>query len=81
MQPLNNLHPMKNRSQIFLFSLLLAGSLGSYGFLHLQSRQISGDPVVLEAEEEARESEVLLPDIRLAKKAVELGRKIVEIAQ
>ena len=73
----------KPNTRTVIFSLALAASVSAYAFLNIASAQIAlGEEAAIEEldYEDRLESEsgaVVLPDVRLIKKAFEVGKKFL----
>lgn len=73
----------KENTRTILIALLIAASLGSYIFLNTRSSNVETTPSTELAKENAVEEEVdgqqeiILPDVRLLKKAIETGKKLL----
>ena len=69
----------KSTTRSLLFVLLLAVSIGAYAFLNVASYNL-GSPSAQQEEQQLREQEeatIILPDVRLIKKVVEHGKRLL----
>lgn len=73
----------KPNTRTVIFSLALAASISAYTFLHVASTQLSiGEGTAVEEVDyedrlESESGSVVLPDVRLIKKAFEVGKRFL----
>jgi hypothetical protein len=70
----------KSTTRSLLFIVLLAASIGAYAFLNVASYNLTGSTTAEQQEEQLHESEevkLVLPDVRLIKKVVEHGQRLL----
>ena len=73
---------MKKKVQVLLLSLIVAASLSSYIYLNISNLRYQGseDPKKEQSllqDLDASTDNTIMPDVRLLKKAADLGRKVL----
>lgn len=70
----------KSTTRSLLFIVLLAASISAYAFLNVASYNLISSTTAEQQEEQLHESEevkLVLPDVRLIKKVVEHGQRLL----
>ncbi|MEM1217373.1 MAG: hypothetical protein AAGH79_00600 [Bacteroidota bacterium] len=70
-------------TRTILVALLALASICSYAYLSSMSSQVEASSLEVEATEaeSTDQAELLMPDVHMVKKVLELGKRIVEITQ